>query len=487
MTVLLSPLPKLRFVDSNGNALTGGKLFTYTAGTTSKLATYTDSTGGTPNTNPILLDARGECNCWLTAGSAYKLVLSPSTDSDPPTNPIWTVDQITSQSITVPVSTANGGTGASTINAARQNLGLTFNKYVTAGTSTLTTANIGQLIAPSTTGVTLTLPPTAGLANGDTFGFEQPNSGDTLTINRNSSETIFGPGLNAGGVTSLSLKSQYDLVIIQFDGTNYKIVGGSQSFVGATGAYRSVALQAQNNGSTPNSKVDISAAEMTLRNPNDGSTVTLVNTSTSTNDITQAGPIANGRDQAGAFSNSTWVHFYSIWKPGLTTPDSLSSANAPSTGPAALPTGYTHWMYAGALFLNGSGNIVKTHIRGSWAYYDAFQTALSGGTASVETSINLANFIPPNALATKVGLHSANSGITGGGNDQAILRVVSGSDFDKLLFLSNTATGVDQNKTTECPPVTAQTIFYLISRASTGGSVSLDVLIIGYKLPNGGE
>ena len=97
----LAPLPIQRFVDSNGNALVGGKLFTYAAGTTTKLATYTDSGGLTQQTNPIILNARGEpennlgnsIGIWL-GPSAYKFVLSPSTDTDPPTNPIWTLDNI---------------------------------------------------------------------------------------------------------------------------------------------------------------------------------------------------------------------------------------------------------------------------------------------------------------------------------------------------------------------------------------------------------
>ena len=93
-TTVISPSPKLRFEDGNGNPLSGGKLFTYQAGTTTKQTTYTDQTGGTPNANPIILDSRGEANVWLTPGQAYKFVLSPSTDTDPPTNPIYTVDQL---------------------------------------------------------------------------------------------------------------------------------------------------------------------------------------------------------------------------------------------------------------------------------------------------------------------------------------------------------------------------------------------------------
>lgn len=92
--MILSPLPIQKFFASNGRPLVGGKLFTYTAGTTTKVATYTDSTGGTPNTNPVILNFRGEANVWLDPTLTYKFVLSPSTDTDPPTNPIWTEDHV---------------------------------------------------------------------------------------------------------------------------------------------------------------------------------------------------------------------------------------------------------------------------------------------------------------------------------------------------------------------------------------------------------
>lgn len=96
MTTVLAPVARQLFLNpSNGAPASGFKLFTYAAGTTTKLATYTDASGGTPNTNPIIMDSLGECGLWLTPGLAYKFVFSPPTDTDPPTNPIWTVDNIT--------------------------------------------------------------------------------------------------------------------------------------------------------------------------------------------------------------------------------------------------------------------------------------------------------------------------------------------------------------------------------------------------------
>jgi hypothetical protein len=91
---LVSPPPKLQFFDNTGAFCSGCKLFTYQGGSTTKQTTATDSTGGTPNANPTILNTRGEANVWLTPGQTYKYVLAPSTDSDPPTNPFWTVDQV---------------------------------------------------------------------------------------------------------------------------------------------------------------------------------------------------------------------------------------------------------------------------------------------------------------------------------------------------------------------------------------------------------
>ena len=114
-TVALCPVPKLQFFDSNGDPLSGGKVFTYVVGTSTKKATYTDATGNSANTNPIILDSRGECSAWLLTDANYKFILSPSTDSDPPTAPLWTVDNFgfaspTFQDVTVTDDLTVGGT-----------------------------------------------------------------------------------------------------------------------------------------------------------------------------------------------------------------------------------------------------------------------------------------------------------------------------------------------------------------------------------------
>lgn len=92
-TGTVSPFVKLQFCDDNGDPLAGAQLFVYEASTTTKATTYTDVNLLVPNTNPIVLDAAGRCVIFLEAGS-FKYVLAPSTDTDPPTSPYWTVDGV---------------------------------------------------------------------------------------------------------------------------------------------------------------------------------------------------------------------------------------------------------------------------------------------------------------------------------------------------------------------------------------------------------
>lgn len=74
----ISPTPKLQFLDANGNPLSYGLLYTYSSGTTVPLATYTTQAQTTANTNPIVLDARGEASVFLLAGFSYRFVLQNS-------------------------------------------------------------------------------------------------------------------------------------------------------------------------------------------------------------------------------------------------------------------------------------------------------------------------------------------------------------------------------------------------------------------------
>lgn len=84
----LIPEGRQQYFGNNGAPLVGGKLYTYLAGTTTPKVTYQDADGTVPNTNPIILDARGECQVFWSG--SYKVVLKDALD-----NTIWTVDKVT--------------------------------------------------------------------------------------------------------------------------------------------------------------------------------------------------------------------------------------------------------------------------------------------------------------------------------------------------------------------------------------------------------
>lgn len=88
---------KPQFELADGLPAVGNKLFFYVAGSVNtKQDTYTDSTGTVANTNPLVLNSLGmpTTEIWFTATQGYKVVYAPSTDTDPPTSPIWSIDNL---------------------------------------------------------------------------------------------------------------------------------------------------------------------------------------------------------------------------------------------------------------------------------------------------------------------------------------------------------------------------------------------------------
>ena len=81
MAVNLAPIGNgFQFFTNTGIPLNGGYIYTYQAGSTTPLATYTTAAGTIANTNPIQLGTSGRPpqEIWLTAGFSYKFVLTDS-------------------------------------------------------------------------------------------------------------------------------------------------------------------------------------------------------------------------------------------------------------------------------------------------------------------------------------------------------------------------------------------------------------------------
>ena len=328
-----------------------------------------------------------------------------------------------------------------------------------AGTDTITAS-----ITPS---------PTA-YAAGQTFRFVPAgtNTTGTVTLNIN--------GLGAKAITKNGTVALVpgDLVggtifEVIYDGTQFQLKTAAVTAT-ATSTYSVRGLVGANNSGTPNTKMDLAADAVMLRSTNGTPSVTRFGTGTITNDVGLAGPAANGRDQAGAFGASNWIHFYFIWNG--TALATISSLVAPGTGPT-MPTGYTHWAYAGAVFFGGTSGLFRVFMRGDKAFYQQGQAALTAGTATVETAISMTALIPPNA--SMANLRALYVDATGSGvSNNAVIRLLSGINY--FSFTEQSTAAVRDTASLDIPNVNQQ-FLYLVTSATT----NLNIDVLGYGMPNG--
>lgn len=72
-TAQVANSPIWKFFDNSGKPLSYGLVYSYAAGTLTPQATYPSSSEATPNTNPVVLNFRGECALWFDPSSSYKI------------------------------------------------------------------------------------------------------------------------------------------------------------------------------------------------------------------------------------------------------------------------------------------------------------------------------------------------------------------------------------------------------------------------------
>lgn len=239
----LTPSAKQQFFSDAGVPLVGGKVYTYEAGTTTPLATYQDSTGLVSNTNPIILDSRGEANIWLSPSLAYKFVLKDANDA-----PIWTVDNIN-----IGINFANVIITGGTIN------GVTIGN-ITPGSGAFTTLSAsgevtfngsGQMQIPAGTTANRSATPKNGMIRyNTTIGQYEGNSATAgQTISSITSvgtlatlTTATAHGLSTGdyvtisGVTPSNYNSSYAITVTGTTTFQYTMVsapGGSATILGS--------------------------------------------------------------------------------------------------------------------------------------------------------------------------------------------------------------------------------------------------------------
>jgi len=83
MAVKLSPILNDQQFNSNGTLLSGGKIETFLAGSSTPAATFTTDAGDVAQSSPIVLNTRGEVPnpIYLTTGVKYKLALKDSNNN----------------------------------------------------------------------------------------------------------------------------------------------------------------------------------------------------------------------------------------------------------------------------------------------------------------------------------------------------------------------------------------------------------------------
>lgn len=89
MAIAQLEYPRFRAFDSAGKPLSGGKVYVYEAGTTTKTMIYADSDGNTTLSNPVTLNSDGEAEIWFDGN--VKVVLE-----DKDGNQRWTFDDLQS-------------------------------------------------------------------------------------------------------------------------------------------------------------------------------------------------------------------------------------------------------------------------------------------------------------------------------------------------------------------------------------------------------
>lgn len=358
-----------------------------------------------------------------------------------------------------------------TLPNARQTLGVLGNNLVAKTAAyTIVAGDLGDVFVCSNT---FTLSLTAAATLGDGFVFALRNDGvGIITIDPSGAELIDGAATITVGPGQSCL--------IFCNAVGFKSLGLAR----VQNGYRCIGNNSFNNAGTPNTQFDMFADDVILADAS-GNTIEQRNPATLTNNLLTAGSAANGRDQAGAFTANTFIHFYWIWNG--TALATLSSAIAPPTGPT-MPSGYTHWAYCGAVYFPASA-LRKVRIKGSWITYESPISALAAGGATAETAIGFTTIAPANALNIDLGLSKDGTSDSSGIIDVTTnIRAVTGVVYfgSRHILRGAGATANQQfGQNTLVVPNIGQQIFYLMTNSF--GTGTLSVVVRRYQVPNGGE
>lgn len=428
MTTTLLPVPKARFFDASGAPLAGGKVYTYVAGTTTPKTTYTDAGGGTPNANPVILDAAGEANIWIQGN--YKIVLKNSADVTQ-----WTVDNVSGASeVSVQWLTV---TGTDTLIATPQSAVTSYQAqqiflfYAENTNTTAVTINISGLGAKSITkngSVALVAGDIVSGAivqinyDGTRFQMQTVPAGTYLNKATGGSVTgqtsftnITNTGLNVldtdashtlGIIPGSNLTANRTLTLTTGDTNRAVTLLGDTTLTGNNFG----ALYSYVNGFNPTSisgnattaAISIAAGQAT------DSTNSKCLTGSTFSWAVSNGNAANGYQGGTTLPNSTWIHFYVM----ATATDTTWSASFASTSyTPTLPASYTLYKLVFSVLTSGAGaplNASYTQVSGG-SLRVSYASIITDYNSTVGTSASLITLSTPLGRKTRPLFSSRNA------------------------------------------------------------------------------
>lgn len=239
-------------------------------------------------------------------------------------------------------------------------------------------------------------------------------------------------------------------------------------------------LTLRTNAGAPTTTVNIAADEVVLEDssgyPFKVSSVSL------TPAITTSG--ANGLD-TGAEAGDTWYYVYVIAKADGTVAGLFSTS---ATSPT-MPSGYTFKALVGAVRNNGSSNFINFRQIGNEYFYAAGQNVVTTTTASTtEQTVTPTAQVP--AIARVVRLTVRGTIVAGGGGNVAttlgVRHVTTEAYWVRAIDIATSGRG-NFGGDPEIHIAASGTILWLFANATNVSTAQLDIDVVGFKLPIGGE
>lgn len=219
-----------QIVDTDGSPLVGGKVYTYTAGTLTPKAVYTDVTQLSAATNPVILDSAGRKLVYGTG--SYKFVITRADDSA-----VVTLDNLT---FALPDVSAGFGVDIDLNGGRIYDVGVpvTTTEWsrrdeILANSLRFDTASSGA--GNNYTMTTIATQPGVAYAAGQCFWFiaDRSNTGNsTLNVNGIGAVSIMKP--NGSDHVGPGMIQIGQLIRVWYDGTNFRIIAPESAWTSWT-------------------------------------------------------------------------------------------------------------------------------------------------------------------------------------------------------------------------------------------------------------